>query len=163
MLWSDGLAEKSAAKLVVRLGHRATDETEPRRQWPTGFRHCAPRVPGGGRASPLLCPRRPRRAWARLQVASTRPLLSAPSFRFSRLSFATHLAAAAATPVPRARHRHWRRQLAPSSSIPTATLHRLPSNPCALPCPLLALGKPQRRALARRSSAANLVVVATPF
>ena len=45
-----------------------------------------------GRTSPLLCPARPRRAWARLQHASARPHPSALHFRFAS-AFLHHSAA----------------------------------------------------------------------
>jgi len=56
--------------------------------------------------------------------ASARPLPSS--------HFASGLPSSSQLQPPSSRSpaaRHWRRQLAPSSSIPTATLHRLPSNP----------------------------------
>ena len=49
-------------------------------------------------------------------------------------------------------------RLAPPSPPQPSTV--FPATPCALPCPLLALGKLQPRARARRSSAASPVTVA---
>ena len=68
-----------------------------------------------GRALPLLCPARPRRARARLHHASARPHSAALPFRF----WLPFFLAAAAAERPQLRRRHSRAQLAPSHSSTT--------------------------------------------
>ena len=82
--WSYGLAVKSSSILAVRLIRARLNRNEPPVSVADRFRPWPPCGVGSGRASPALCPARPRQADARLQHASTRPLLSAPSFRISQ-------------------------------------------------------------------------------
>ena len=127
-------------------------------QWPTAVRPCPPRGGENGRASPLLCPARPRCAWARLHHASYRPL--PPSAPISLLaSFFTASAAASSSPPPpsplETPARAWPLQHHRNSSTVS------PAPRCFFPCPLTALGKPPQRMQARWSSAVSPVIVAT--
>jgi len=126
---SHRLAGKSSWKRAVRLGHRVSDETERRVQWPTDGRVRAPRVPGDGRASPAPWPRRPRRARARLNVASARPSHPALPFRSRRLLFLT----AAAAERPPLRRRHSSAQLVPGHSRTTVIAPPSPQHPIVSP------------------------------
>jgi len=134
---------------------RITVELNRPAQWPTGFRHRAPRGSGNGRASPALCPARPRQAEARLQHASARPHPSALHFRFAS-AFLHHSAASEHPP------RHCRR----SCSAEITSAHRRsirqsvvlvapsPPSPPFPPCSAhdFAFGKP-RSALRRHGFA----------
>jgi len=163
MLWSDGLAGKPAANLVVRLGHhvltklnrdvngrpasdiarRVSPAAAARRRCSVRAGHAAPGRAFKSPAPARSCPR-PHFAFPGSPSPLTSPQPLQPRCREPAIAIGGASS-----------------RLAPPSPPQPSTV--FPATPCALPCPLLALGKPQRRALARRSSAANLVVVATPF
>ena len=82
-----------------------SDETESADSVADRFRPWSPRGAKRGRASPALCPARPRQAEARLQHASTRPLLPVPPFSH----FASSLLAVASVVLVLPRRRHCRR------------------------------------------------------
>ena len=82
-----------------------TERTESKPSVADRFRPWSPRGVKRGRASPALCPARPRQAEARLQHASTRPLLPVPPFSH----FTSSLLAVASVVLVLPRRRHCRR------------------------------------------------------
>jgi len=82
---SHGLADKSTGKRAVRRPSNDWRTETPVLQWPTGTESARRVDVAAGRASPALCPARPRQAGARLQVPSTRPHSATPPVSHFRL------------------------------------------------------------------------------
>ena len=154
-----GLEDQAPRKYVVRHCIARLNRLNRKHSVADTGRTRAPRVPGDGRASPALCPRRPRRAWARLHHRQRPPdPFHAPFFVSSAFFLArccSHSRTRAASAI------------ADGSSSSLLLRHRnsttdTPATPDVPHCPLFKLGKPQQRTRFCRSSPPWSVIVATP-
>jgi len=117
------------SKTCCQAAPRSTERTESQSLVADQFRSWPPRGREAGRASPALCPARPRQADARLQLPSVRPLhFHSPTLALS-LSSALPCSRRRTRPSHRTQHRLRRRLVCATSHH-----HRLHlAHSCATP------------------------------
>ena len=153
------IRRSSSTKVRRQALHHATERTESKPSVADRFRPWSLRGAEHGRASLALCPARQSQASARLNLPSARTHSAAHPICFASVSFSPQqqpsqrresavALANDSSPSPLLHHH--------SSSTATPATHRVHQ------CPLTELGKLQRHASARRSSAANPIIVAPP-